>query len=149
MLTEYIAAGEIDQDGRLQLSAGKEEFARGMRSMKRRMKVEVIVREAKSRRSNAANRYYWGVVLKLIADYTGDDVNSIHEFVKMKFLRPREIRILGETFAAPASSSELDSQQFHEFVEQVRKFAATELSIETPEPDHEWFKHRERKHRAA
>lgn len=147
MLTEYIQAGEIDEQGNLQVD--RPIFARGMRSMKRRMKVEVIVREWKPRRSNAANRYYWGVVLQLIAEDVGDDKESLHRFFKLKFLRPREIQIMGETFSVEPSTSELDAQQFHDYVKHVRLFALQERGIETPDPDPEWFAHREKKRRAA
>lgn len=146
MLTEYFQAGEIDEHGRLVLD--RPLFARGMQSMKRG-KVEIVVREAKNRRSSAANRYYWGVVLRLIADYTGDDVNSIHEFMKLRFLQPREIHLLGEVFHVSPSSASLDSQQFQEFVENVRRFAAVDLQVETPDPDPEWFRHRARERKTA
>ena len=36
-------------------------------------RVTVTVEKEKRKRSNPLNRYYWGVVLQLIAEHTGED----------------------------------------------------------------------------
>ena len=49
--------------------------------------VEVVVREIKKTRSSPQNRYYWGVVLKLISEKTGYTREEIHEMLRLLYLR--------------------------------------------------------------
>jgi hypothetical protein len=41
-------------------------------------------------RSNQSNRYYRGVVLQLIAEYTGQTKEELHEYFKQMFLYSEE-----------------------------------------------------------
>src|ERR1039457_5947417 len=47
--------------------------------------VEVTVENLKHPRTNSQNRYYWGVVVKEIAQHTGHDPEQIHEALKIMF----------------------------------------------------------------
>ena len=49
--------------------------------------VEVVVRRVRTQRSNQANRYYWGVVVALLAEEFGYEKEEMHEVLAMKFLR--------------------------------------------------------------
>src|ERR1039458_7616319 len=48
-------------------------------------RVQVTVEKIKHKRSNNQNQYYWGVVVKLIAQHTGHDPEQIHELLKQQF----------------------------------------------------------------
>ena len=50
-------------------------------------RVEVVVRRVRTQRSNQANRYYWGVVVALLAEEFGYEKEEMHEVLAMKFLR--------------------------------------------------------------
>ena len=52
--------------------------------------------KVKGLRTEQQMRYYWGVVVKLIADYTGNDIDTIHEFFKDKFAPRKTIMVQDE-----------------------------------------------------
>jgi len=58
--------------------------------------IEVSIEKWKDQRSMQQNRYYWSVVVKIISNDTGNDPETVHEFLKAKFLTKRETIIKGE-----------------------------------------------------
>lgn len=87
-------------------------------------------------RSLAANRYYFGVVLKIIVMETQqeEDVNQMHEFFKMR-LNAQMIEFKnGKREMIPGSTSVMDSKEFTSFVQRVKDYARTELNLVIPEP---------------
>jgi hypothetical protein len=58
--------------------------------------VNVIVEKWKDQRTLSQNRYYWGVVLKIISDDTGHEPEELHEFFKKKFIPAKDITVKGE-----------------------------------------------------
>ena len=97
----------------------------------------------KTKRSTDQNKYWWGVVVKLIADWLrsyGNDVtdNDVHEFLKMKYLGKREVNINGKNFERYRGTSELTTIEFADMIAKVqRDFAEKGLII--PDPNQENF----------
>lgn len=93
--------------------------------------VEVTLRKRRTQRSLQSNRYYFGVVIAAIAEHCGYTKDEAHEAVAWKFLQ------CGEPDAKlpkRLSTAELSSDAFREYVETVKRFAATELGIYVPDP---------------
>jgi hypothetical protein len=96
------------------------------------------VEKRKIKRSNDQNKYWWGVVVKLIADWLrsfGNDVtdNDVHEFLKMKYIGKREVTINGKTFERYKGTSELTTIEFADMIAKVqRDFAEKDLIIPDP-----------------
>jgi hypothetical protein len=82
-----------------------------------------------SGRSVNQNRYYWGVVLKAIAQHTGHTTEELHRIFKEKFL-PRVFDNAGQEVEKSAKS--LTVQEFALYIEQVRAFAGRELQVVIP-----------------
>lgn len=97
--------------------------------------VFVTIKEAKESRSDNQNRYYFGVVLKLISDETGNDVEDIHEYFKVKFLGLEKKEILGYEINVLMTTTKLNTKEFEEYLENIRRFASKELGIVIPEPN--------------
>jgi hypothetical protein len=100
---------------------------------------EVSVQRLLANRSLQHNRYYWGVVIAALADHTGYTPNELHELMKMKFL-PKSLALLdgngdvkGE-YVMGGSTRKLKVSEFYQFVNEVRRFAAEELGVETMDP---------------
>ena len=93
-----------------------------------------IVRD-RDNRSNAQNRYYWGVVIKMISDYTGFFPDEVHEVLKTKFLGYEKALPTGEAVKVSLSTAELDTYDFEQYLEQCRIFAASDLEIIIPLPN--------------
>lgn len=131
MFTDLTFSADVT-DGKLTL-ADLENFRRQMRQFKPG-KVTVRVEVDRGKRTNQQNRYY-RLVLGLISDDTGDDVDSLHEFFKKKFQEP-EIRRTswgGEIEIWTTASN--NPEKFSAYVEDVRRFALVERGIVTPDPD--------------
>jgi hypothetical protein len=115
------------------------------------LSVWVTVEEIGVGRSKRANAYYWGVVLRLIAEHTGHRADELHDVFCAEFL-PNEQRELeffsaltGERFRLSADarrSSRLSKDAFVDFVETVRQWAIDTLGVITPDPDPDYWRKR-------
>jgi hypothetical protein len=106
----------------------KELFTEYLNSLSGR--VVMTVKKLKKGRSNNQNRYYWGVVITILSQELGYTREEMHEALKWKFLRV-EKRMLPTT----RSTSDLDTKTFEDFLEEVRRWAATDLNIQIPLPN--------------
>lgn len=92
--------------------------------------VEILVRKRKTKRSSQANRYYFGVVVKLLAEHCGYDPQEMHEALAMRFLRIEDCPITG----APRRkhTPQTDTQEFADYVNHCIRLAA-ELGVVIPD----------------
>jgi hypothetical protein len=81
-------------------------------------------------RSNEQNRYMWGVVYKIMADYTGHSEEEIHEAMKYEFLTDK-----GSKMKIPRSTATLSTLEMEDYLSKVREFASMELGCYIPEPN--------------
>ena len=87
-------------------------------------------------RSQAQNKYYWGVVCKIIGDEIGYLPDEIHQLMGKEFLKYEH---KGEWFVK--STTKLNTKEMEEYLENVRRFASMELSIFVPLPNETTFKY--------
>lgn len=115
--------------------------------------VDVIVKKHLYTRTLAENRYYWGVIVKYVADAMYVTPDEAHEFLKGMFLkvgaeikykkpqRDEHGNFTGESqdavhrFEVIKSTADLDVQEFEKYCEQVRMWAMAELNTRIPEPN--------------
>jgi hypothetical protein len=83
----------------------------------------------KGTRSQAQNKYYWGVVCKIIGDEVGYIPDEMHQLLAKQFL---SYESKGEMFVK--STTKLNTAEMETYLENVRRFAATELSCFVPLP---------------
>ena len=95
-------------------------------------KIELTLRKSSSQRSLKANAYYWGVVVKLIADHCGYDSDEMHEALKYKFLSNHLEDEKGLTKIK--SSASLSVDEFINYTNQVVIWAARDLQVFIPSP---------------
>ncbi len=93
---------------------------------------ELIVRKPKKVRSSRANRYYWGVVLKLIAEHTGEDMEDLHNHFSFKHLG-----YSGKSgkLVSRRSTAMLSKEEFTEYMDKVMLWAMQYLEITFPDPE--------------
>ena len=115
----------------------KQAIARWVATFKDGTKLDITIRKHKSKRSNEQNRYYFGVVLPILADHFGhDNIEDMHEDMKLKF-NPIESKIEpGKTIGG--TTTKLSTVDFFSaetsYVERICRWAATEYSIYVPPP---------------
>lgn len=110
------------------VSWDKDAFVSTVRGLRPGRYVLTLTRE---KRSNAFNAYLFGVCYKVIADELGYTVDEIHEAMKDKF-RSREdvstgLKIIRSTIT--------DTDDFTDYVRQIRTWAHTFLGVYVPEPN--------------
>jgi hypothetical protein len=95
-------------------------------------KVEVLVRKPKKVRSNRQNRYYWGVVLKLISEETGEEMEDLHNHFSYKWLsaKGKSGRLMTRR-----STTTLSTVEFMEYIDKIIVWAEQFLKITFPNPD--------------
>ncbi|MDO4642504.1 MAG: recombination protein NinB [Cardiobacteriaceae bacterium] len=113
-------------------------------------KVLVVrIEEEESKRTQQQNKYLWGVVYQTIVDndpgfFRSDIIDGIrkqarlsvkdvvHEFCKAQFLRAAEFADLN--LVVSPSTAKLPRREFHEYVENIRRWAAETLQVFIPDP---------------
>ena len=117
-----------------------EEEVRAM-SREKDLAVTIEVKVKKYRRSNEFNNYYWGVVVAMIVERLrelGHDVDRdlTHEFLKGRFLYSElTYPSTGEVLKIPRKTSELATEEFKDYLEHVKQFAAETLDLYIPDPN--------------
>lgn len=117
-----------------------EEEVRAM-SREKDLAVTIEVKLKKRVRSDVQNAYYWGVVVAMIVERLrelGHDVDRdlTHEFLKGRFLYSELTDpTTGEVMKIPKKTSELATEEFIVYIEQVKQFAAETLDIYIPDPN--------------
>jgi hypothetical protein len=85
-------------------------------------------------RTNAENRYYWGVVVKMVSDEMAILPDEAHEFLKSLFLK-EGVEVNGKRWEIVRSTAALSIQKFEEYVEKCRMWASSELGVAIPLPN--------------
>ena len=117
-----------------------EEQVRAM-SREKDLAVTIEVKMKKRVRSDVQNAYYWGVVIAMIVERLrelGHDVDRdlTHEFLKGRFLYSELTNPnTGEVMRIPRKTSDLTTEEFIEYMEHVKQFAAETLDIYIPDPN--------------
>lgn len=139
-MLQYQATGRVEK-GKLLIRSPKR--MQDVLAEWRDCEVTVTIEKRHAIRSIEANRYYFGVCLKLIAEYTGHTIDELHDWAKARFI-PKHLSILDKNgeikddLVIGGTTTRLNRVQFYEYVESIRKFAAEELGLDIPEPDPNW-----------
>lgn len=124
------------QDGRLRLSVAQNKVISAYLRRHEGDQVRITLSQPTKARSHPQNRYYWGVVLTMIAVETGHTTEEIHEYMKAMYLPRHFIRIgkSGKEQQLVKSTITLSTLEFEEYQDHIRAFAAQELNLHIPLP---------------
>lgn len=103
--------------------------------------ILITVEKEKEKRSNAANRYYWGVVVKMIKmaidEQTGDvvTIDDVHDLLKARF-NPLDIQRADKKSVSRIgkSTADLSVPAFASYVEKCVLWGNDFFNIQIPEP---------------
>lgn len=102
--------------------------------------VQIEVTKRQAVRSLNQNKYYFGVVLQLLSEHTGYTPDELHDFCKMRFLPKRLAfcdgngEVKGE-YVLGGSTRRLSTIDFGNYMEDIRRWAATDLDVIIPDPN--------------
>jgi hypothetical protein len=94
-------------------------------------RIELTLKEEKSQRSINQNSYYWGVVVTILGDFFGYEPEEMHTALRMKFLNKEPVCGLNTA----ESTTALNTTQFEDYLERIRRWAAIEYHIYVPLPN--------------
>lgn len=126
-----IFRGTVDEDGKLQLAQSVRGLLTAHLSRLRGKSVELIVRRYRRQRTDRQGRYYFGVVIPLIADHCGYTHQEMHELLAMKFLRLEDDPVTGSP--RRKRTPDTDTVEFSAYLESCIQFGA-ELDVYIPDP---------------
>lgn len=109
-----------------------------VRTLQEEIAVVISNYRIPAKRSNPQNRYYFGVVLPVISDYTGYSIEEIHDLLKQKFLLEDYILHLKEgqeEIRIPKSTTKLTTVEFEAYLSEIREWASKDLSVYVPLPN--------------
>jgi hypothetical protein len=103
----------------------------------------LIKAEKKDKRSNPQNAYYWSVCVSMVleglrdAGYDVKTKDHAHEIIKHLFLEEDIVNeSTGEKLTTiTKSTTDLNKEQFNEFLERLWRWSAEYLNIVIPEPN--------------
>jgi hypothetical protein len=115
----------------------REGLKRWVQSFPEDSKVDIVIRKHSEKRTNRQNRYYFGVVLPILADHFGhDNVEDMHEDLKEKFNPVSSLITPGKMIGG--STTNLSTIEFFgedtSYVERICRWASMEYSIYIPPP---------------
>lgn len=90
----------------------------------------LLVQKAKQKRSLAQNRFYWGVLVKMLSDYTGFTPNEMHQVLGDNLWSYEKD---GKKFIK--STTEMNTAEFAANIDAARLFAQDNIGVYIPEPN--------------
>lgn len=91
--------------------------------------VDIIIKKHRRRRSNRQNAYYWGVIVKLCAEYHGYTMNEMHKELKQEFIGNNLID--GDCL----TTSKMNGEQFSNYIEDIKREYAVSHGVNIPDPN--------------
>jgi hypothetical protein len=81
-------------------------------------KLDIVIKKQKAQRTNEQNKYYWGVVIPILADYFGYESDEMHMVLRGKFLRIHDEK--HPDFVIAKSTTKLSTTDFVEYIEVIQ-----------------------------
>jgi hypothetical protein len=94
------------------------------------------IKQYRLRRSINQNKYYFGVVLERISQATGFFPDELHDILKRKFNpKIKVLRQTGEEMVIGGTTTEMNTEEFEKYLENIRIWALSELDCLVPLPN--------------
>jgi hypothetical protein len=94
-------------------------------------KLDIIVRKQQKLSSNPQNRYYYGVIVKFISEFTGHTPEEVDSILKWKFLK----RYDDKGMEYVPSKNALTTAEREVYHDNCRRWAAIVLELNIPLPN--------------
>lgn len=88
------------------------------------------ITERKKFRTNPQNRYYFGVLIPIIAEWSGNKKDDVHEYLKAKFLFDKSRKI-----PRIKSTTELSTKEFSQYWDDITLFFKEQFDVGIPSPE--------------
>jgi hypothetical protein len=132
-----VASGTV-KDGHLFIR-NRAAFDSSVAQFRDGTELEISVTRLRAARSILQNRYYFGVVVRLLSEHTGYSVDEIHDILKAKFL-PKELAVTNsngtivDAFVIGGSTRQLSTTEFADYCARIQQWAAESVGVVIPDP---------------
>ena len=93
---------------------------------------QLVLKKWYKNRTDKENRYYWGVVVRLIADEVGEEnKDNVHDFIQLQVGNSADVAGV----KVPAGTSHMTTAEFEDYATRVRNWASKELHVFVPLPN--------------
>lgn len=135
---DFAGVIEKDEEGKNKLRIlSPVWYQHQLNKMKVGEKVSIYLSTRRPKRSEAQNRYYWGVYLPLIANETGErNIEKLHALFSGLFLTEGIYTVLDKQVRIKKSTTELSVSQFIAYIMDIE----AETGIEAPPTENFSFK---------
>ncbi len=96
--------------------------------------VELTLGKKKDNRTLDQNALLWAINT-LIANELGWEKEDLHAYLKERFAPKRKITVKGTETIIPKGTSQFTKEEFSEYIERIKRFAAIEMGIVIPDSD--------------
>lgn len=105
--------------------------------------VTITIQRQRATRSPLQNAYYWGVVLRHLAEHTGYTIDEMHAYCKVRFNPERLVvcdrdGVVKDERRIGLTTTDLNKVTFGEYLETIRQWAAADLGVVIPDPVEDW-----------
>ncbi len=97
-----------------------------------KLPFKIVVQDIRPQRSLDLNEYYWGVVVKMISDYTGNSIIGTHRDLSNMF---RFSYSMLDASIGPKSTTTDNNKEFMEYIDKCCAFALEYFNICIPLPN--------------
>ena len=96
--------------------------------------IDLTIEKHRNNRSTRQNKYFYGVIVKMLSDELGYTKDEMADIVKGKFLS-EEIKVGNDIIRYTKSSTLLNTLDFESLMTDIREWASAELNIFLPLPN--------------
>lgn len=96
--------------------------------------IELIVRNKKKTISDPQRRYYFGVIVKILADEIGCSKDEMHDTLKSQFLTEK-VMVGEKEVIIVKSITDLNTTEMEEYNGTVKRWASEFLNCYIPDPN--------------
>jgi len=118
----------------------KEQFIKDFQEYVKKLPDGIFVCNIKKwfkKRSLNQNDFYWGVIIPKLSEYFCITPSEVHDEIKYKFLRVTWVGIGWEEISKTMSTTTLNTKEWEEYIDRIRKWIIEEYNITLPLP-HEY-----------
>jgi hypothetical protein len=94
-------------------------------------RVSITIARERKKRSDKENRYYHGVVISSIVEHTGQSPESVHDAMRMMFLKVK----YDNGMESIQSTTKLSTVDMEMYLSNIRQWASEFLSLYIPLPN--------------
>ena len=91
---------------------------------------KINIQTIRHTRSLNQNKYYWGIIIKMLGDEFGYTAEEMHDALRMQFLQTHTDKL-----PTIKSTTKLSTKEFETYTRTIRQWASEEYQICIPQPN--------------